>query len=216
MRTLLFAPSFDRATKISHTYYDYAINEMKTRPNKCFDNENATRNNFEKNIKYTDLFAFWDHGGELSLVSQNKNSIVDKDNASLLKGKEIWTVACLSAKEIGPYTIKKGAKLWQGYDAAVSITDQAPFADIFADAYNKGFLERVNNNKSFELCEKKQREKFKESIDLCKNMSDNSGLFFATILSSSLKHLKYIKKEPCNIKKFFRFIIFKINKLIKR
>jgi len=216
MRTLLFAPSFDRATKISHTYYDYAINEMKSKPNKCFDTESATRNNFEKNIKYADLFAYWDHGGESSLVSQNRDRIVDKNNASLLKGKEIWTVACLSAKELGPYAIMKGVKLWQGYDATVSITDQAPFADIFADAYNKGFLERVNNNKSFELCEEKQREKFKESIDLCKNMPDNTGLFCATILSSSLKHLRYIKEEPCTINKIFRFVISKLDEFIKR
>ena len=75
MRTLLFAPSFDKATKISHIYYNYAINEMKTIPNKCFDVESATRDNFEKNIKHANLFAYWDHGREREAPASHRSHI---------------------------------------------------------------------------------------------------------------------------------------------
>jgi hypothetical protein len=197
--SLLIAPKFDRATEISFNIYKSAKEKLGEKNFVYLEEKDATRENFENYIQDCESIAFWDHGNATYLVDQNKNHLIDLDNLTLLKNKEIWTVACLSGQELGPKAVDIGAKLWQGYDEPVSVTDQTPFFDLFEDSLNKGYLLRKLYNYNFKDCEKGQIEAFRKNIKSCESMPNNSGLFFAALLSSNLKHLKYFTNRKSNI-----------------
>jgi hypothetical protein len=204
--SLLIAPKFDRATEISFNIYKSAKEKLGEKNFVYLEEKNATRENFEDYIKDCESIAFWDHGNATYLVDQNKNHLIDLDNLTLLRNKEVWTVACLSGRELGPKAINAGARLWQGYDETVSVTDQVPFFDMFENSLNKGYLLRKLYNYNFKDCEKGQREAFKKNIELCESMPNNSGLFFAALLSANLKHLKYFtSRKPSIFKKIANF-----------
>ena len=211
--SLLIAPKFDKATNISFDFYKSAKKKLKNKDIICLEEKDATRENFEKHIKNCDIIAFWDHGCDEYLVDQNKNHLVDFENVELLKDKEIWTVACLSGRELGLKAIDAGAKLWQGYDETISATDCPPFSDLFENSLNEGYLLRELYNSNFKECEIGQKEAFKKNIEICESMPNNSGLFFASLLIENLKHLVYLTDSKLNMYqrliKFFKEMIYK-------
>lgn len=86
-----------------------------------------------------DLFIHYDHGEEDSLIGQDEKAVIDLDNAGLLANKEVFTLACLSAKDLGPEVWRKGGTFW-GYTEIVSFsTDSLP---EFREAFNCGFFYR--------------------------------------------------------------------------
>ena len=206
--SLLIAPKFDKATNISFNLYKSAKKKLNDDDIICLEEKYATRENFEEQVQNCSSIAFWDHGNAEYLVDQNKNHLIDSENLKLLKNKEVWTVACLSGQELGPKAVEAGAKLWQGYDETISVTDYAPFFDLFEDSLNKGYLLHKLYNSNFKECEMGQKEAFKKNIELCESMPNNSGLFFASLLTGNMKHLVYLTDLKLNlfqkIIKFFK------------
>jgi len=194
---LMIAPHFDRATEICYKIYEEAKESLKDLDELPFylEKENANRENVELYLNNFDIIGFWDHGNDGYLVGQNGTKLIDENNVILLTGKEVWTVACLSAKNIGKIAVENGVKLWQGYDEVVTVTDAVPFFDLFQEALNAGFINRVLYNYSYKKCEEIQREVFEKNIRICQSMPENVGLFFAVILAENLKHLQYLSND---------------------
>ncbi|GAI88520.1 unnamed protein product, partial [marine sediment metagenome] len=71
--------------------------------------------------------------------------------------KEVFTLACLSAKELGPEVWSKGGTYW-GYTEVVSYTTDA-LAE-FQEAFNCGFRFRFIENDSHQNALKRGKETF--------------------------------------------------------
>lgn len=192
MRDILyFSPRFDKATEVSNDYFeDLKVKEnISTRD--ILERENATRENLEKKIKDYNILAFWDHGQSDALVANDNQNTVDNNNLDLFKGKEIWTVACLSGKELGPKAIKQGVSFYQGYTDVITITSVPPFKDFFCDALNAGIRERKKGRPLF-FCKLKQKRSFRRGINQCHKLSSMGGLFFEKLLKFNFDHLVYL------------------------
>ena len=184
---LLISPKFDFATEVSFDIYEIAKKELNAKV--CLEVEDAVREKFEKSLKDISLIGFWDHGNKDSLVGNDRNALVDAKNAYLLKDKEIFTLACLSSKELGRLAVKEGALLWQGYNAPVVVTSQPLFFDNFVESFNKGIVDRKLGFPIW-LCHLRQKQTFKKNIKSC---AKKQGLFFSSVLEHNLQHLEYLR-----------------------
>jgi len=100
----------------------------------------AIRTNVVRELsKGADLFIHYDHGDENALIGQDEKAVIDLNNCALLAEKEVYTLACLSAKKLGPEVWRKGGTYW-GYVEVVSFTTDA-LAE-FQEAFNCGFRYR--------------------------------------------------------------------------
>ena len=189
---LLVVPRFDPATKISFALYKAAKEKIDAKI--CLEEEDATRENFEKNVKNISLIGFCDHGSEDALFDNNKNALIDAENVHLLKNKEIFTVACSSSKKLGRLAVEKGVSLWQGYDAPIVVTSQPPFFYNFEESLSKGILERKSGYPIW-LCHFRQKQVYKKNINECVK---KGGIFFASILEHNLQHLEYLRPPLIN------------------
>jgi len=196
MKILAVAPAFDQASNISFKWYKMAMKEIEKNHDVIkLEKEKATRENFEKYIKDVDIFAFWDHGNEDMLGSQQvKNPpLVDLENDDLLKDKETWTMACLSAKKLGPDIVKKGGNLFQGYREVFIFNNVVLISNLFGKCANAGLLARLEG-KSLKECEDIQKKTFRKSI-LATALIPGIGISTAIILAWDLLWLRYIIKE---------------------
>lgn len=193
----MVAPSFDTASKISFEWYKLARRALSKTDHKItvLEKEKATRENFEKEIKNADIFAFWDHGNVDILASQKGRdpSLVDKENDHLLKDKEVWTMACLAGKELGKDIIDKGGNSFQGYKMSFVFINAPIVKNIFGVCANEGFLNRMNG-KSIVESELNQRNKFKKLI-ISSLLIPGYGLQIAILLAYDLLGLVYYTKD---------------------
>lgn len=82
------------------------------------------------------ILVFYGHGNETSLVGQDKKACVCIANCSLLKNREVYTLSCLSAKNLGVEAWRKGA-IYFGYKEAFSFVTDCE--EAFREAANCGF-----------------------------------------------------------------------------
>ena len=110
-------------------------------------NFDAVRFGVEDNLytKNPELFVFYDHGNEDRLVGYDSSPVIDLENAFRLKGRLVYTLACLAGKELGPKIIKEGGLAFWGYkdsfgfyigDAEIAFKEQANVGII---ALTQGF-----------------------------------------------------------------------------
>ena len=184
---LLVSPNFDKATQMSYDIYSEVKGKLNAKI--CLEGEDAIRENFEKSLKNISLIGFWDHGNKDALIDNNKNNLVDSENIHLLKGKEIFTVACSSSKKLGRQAVKEGILLWQGYNTPIIITSQPIFFYNFVESFSRGILERESGVPIW-LCRWRHKQAFKKNIKDCIN---KGGTFFASVLEHDLQHLEYLR-----------------------
>lgn len=95
------------------------------------------------------LVIFYGHGEETCMIAQNKESLIDLDNLHLLKNKQVYVMACLTAKELGKKATDNIAQCYLGYEQDVYINKRHP--KPFGESVNKGLLDMLNNpNHTFE------------------------------------------------------------------
>ena len=105
-----------------------------------YPGDEATRANVEHMLKLRPHahLLFYDHGSEKGLVAQGGNSyIIDSDNVELLKGRIVYTLACLWGKDGGWETHRKGARAVGCYTEIVGFMTSA--LKEFQEAFNYGF-----------------------------------------------------------------------------
>lgn len=194
MKVLAVAPVTDEASQISYKWCLKAIEEARKEGVSVtlLEKDQATRENFERLIPEHYIFAFWDHGLEdcLGSAKGSNPALVDLKNNHLLANKEVWTMACLSADILGPDTIQRGAKFYQGYNKPFVFSPLPGIEEMFGEAANKGFIERIKNH-SFSRCKASQKTKFLQNI---KNLVllGGSGIIFAVFLAYDLAALRYL------------------------
>ena len=94
---LLITPRFDYVTKFSCAWAD----EIIVSKNERLNGEDAIRKVFEEAVKKHNIIVFYSHGNKNSIIGNDKNPILDRSNAYLLKDKMVFAMACLTANKLG-------------------------------------------------------------------------------------------------------------------
>jgi len=206
MKALLVAPVFDEVTPYS---YDWsrevkAILESKGYEVKDLSGTEISRKDVEKHLDDVDLFCFYDHGSENALWGSRKEPVIDLSNVKLLSGKEVFTMACLSAKRLGVEAWKSKSKVYWGYCE--------PF--IFTTDSLEEFKKFANCGINFRL----EGKSWKECLSLAKELGNKlaeelskAGKFIAaSCMRNDVNALRCYNGEAPATKCFFRKIALKI------
>lgn len=141
-------------------------------------NSDAVRSKVEQKINSLnpDLIVFYDHGSEDALIGADGYPCLDTDNANLLSAREVYTLACLSAKTLGVEAWRKGCKAYWGYVEEFGFTlDEL---EAFEELAALGLIARLLQGMSWADAKKEVQTKTDAMID--KAMSN--GHFEAAML----------------------------------
>jgi len=155
MKAVIVAPEFDYVTKHSSAWCDKIapLFEEKVyltdRPITRAEVEEALEQNPEA------IFIFYNHGSEDALWGSRIESVVDLLNAGLLSGREVYTLACLSAKYLGREARRRKCRAYWGYEEEFTFTLDA--LDEFKASTNEGIKLRLKGL-SWKECLKKTKQ----------------------------------------------------------
>ncbi|MEM2294612.1 MAG: hypothetical protein QXX41_15205, partial [Nitrososphaerota archaeon] len=105
MNAILIAPVFDDVTAYSYDWSreveklllenGYNVLSLSGKPLKRDEIEDALKS------RPNAIVIFYNHGREDSLLASQTENAIDTKNVHLLRGRECFTVACLSAGKLG-------------------------------------------------------------------------------------------------------------------
>lgn len=161
--TLNVAPLFDMATEYSARWNEQLMEDLDE-PHTSLLGEDANWWNFNDHVKELDpdLVVFYDHGNETSLIGNDTKPLLDSRNVGSMRGREVYTMCCLAAKNLGPEAWRKGCLAWWGYTKVFSFvtTDEA----IFCRLANMGLILLRKEHYSWEECITRVKAAYDEEI----------------------------------------------------
>lgn len=163
------APRFDEATQFSHKWFQELVKELSNEKWILLEEDDATRKKVEETFdKYhPEIICFYDHGNEDGIVAQGgKEYVIDMTNIAKFKGRVIYTMACLSARDLGREHWRNGGIFW-GYTEVFSFTIKDEH--LFMRCANIGLIARMNGKTWDEALEIAKRE-FDKAIKEAKDV----------------------------------------------
>lgn len=162
MKAVLCRPKFDSATEYTFAFAAEILQWCRQAGIEVTElaEEDAVRPAVETALEKInpDIFVFYGHGSEDCLWGQGANeAAIDLKNCDRLAGKEVFTLACLSAKDLGPEVWRKGGTYW-GYVNVFSFTTDSLVE--FQEAGNCGFHYRFLEGDSHENALTRAKETF--------------------------------------------------------
>jgi hypothetical protein len=140
LKAILVRPRFDDATEYTFDFAQEILDWCTQAGIEVVEltEGNAVRGKVEEELrKGADTLIFYDHGNESALIGQDEQPVIDLENCHWLAEKDVYTLACLSAKELGVEIWRRGGKFW-GYKEVYGFTTDA--LDAFKQASNCGFM----------------------------------------------------------------------------
>ena len=170
-KILNVAPRFDDATNYSFEWNqafldkvaDLGVDGKIT----MLLEDDAIKSKFREFIGEHDTLLFFDHGIDNRLVGQGGVTIVSTADAQYLDGKQVFAMACLSAKGLGPKAINEGAIEYWGAVESIGFTleDAWLFGEVFIDGAYSRFIEKMSIDDVL--------QNMKDHFDLQKTKTDN-------------------------------------------
>jgi len=160
LKAILVRPNFDDATRYTFAFAEEILERCRQAEIDVVElaEGEAVKSRVEEELKKgADLFIFYDHGDEDCLVGQDGQPVIDLSNCNWLAGKDVYTLACLSAKKLGVEVWRQKGKYW-GYTEVVGFTTDAlpEFKRSFNCGFTYLFIERVPHGTALD----KARETF--------------------------------------------------------
>lgn len=115
------------------------------------------------------VVLYYGHGSESSLQGQDlDNPVIDQGNCNLLKGKIVFTIACLSARELGPCACKAGATCYFGYDDYfwVPIDPSNGALDSLQACAERGMIEMCAKATTSRVARQRMYDRYTEEYDV--------------------------------------------------
>lgn len=137
----------------------------------------VTRKEVEEALKPNPnaLFIFYNHGSSDCLWGSVTEKLIDLQNVKLLSNREVYTVACLSAKKLGSKAYAEGCIAYWGYTAEFTFSTEAI----------KEFQQFANCGIKFKLERKSWSECLKLAKELAKQLASKltrEGKYFSAVL----------------------------------
>ena len=120
-RTTLLLPDFEPATHYASSFYKHYIVPELTKVGGAdihLLRRLDKRRIFGRSAKASDLIIGTGHGSAFFFTGQFLDVLWNKEvgvSEEEVRGKNIKLLSCLIGKELGPYLIENGAKMFQGY-----------------------------------------------------------------------------------------------------
>ena len=144
-KALVVAPRFDDATGYSYEWSREIVDWLKTALYDVVDLGGRTvgRSEVEGELKKNfELYVHYNHGSEDCHWGSSVEKVVDLQNDSLLGGKEVYCMNCLSASKLGRDAVKnKGCVAYYGYTDVFAFSTDA--LDYFKTLANAGLKYRL-------------------------------------------------------------------------
>lgn len=200
MKAILVRPRFDGASEYSFTFAAEILQWCEQANINIIEvaEEDAIKARIARElVKGVELFIFYDHGSEDALIGQDEKAMIDLENSYLLANKEVYTLACSSAKNLGRDIWNRGGKFWGYADVVGFTTDALP---AFQEAFNCGFRYRFIDGNTHEDSLNKAKETFN---DLAFMLVDAGKTFAAICMRQNRDNLVYYngnkpeEKEGC-------------------
>jgi len=188
MKAVLCRPKFDDPTQHTFAFAEQILLWCQQAGISVIElaEAEAIRSRVEEELrKGIDLYIHYDHGNEGALIGQDKNAVIDLKNCDLLASRETYTLACLSAKNLGIEVWRGGGKYW-GYTEVVSFTTDA--LPEFQEAFNCGFKFRFLEGDTHQNALSRAKDTFTR---LAYELVDAGKTFAALCLRSDRDALVY-------------------------
>ena len=211
MKAVLVRPKFDDPTTYTYGFAQEILQWCQEAGISIVElaEGEAIRARVEEELaKGFDLFIHYDHGNEDALIGQDEKAVIDLSNCDLLKDKETYTLACLSAKSLGVDVWRKGGKYY-GYVEVVSFTTDA--LPAFQEAFNCGFKFRFIEGNSHQDTLTRAKQIFD---DLATMLVDAGNIFAAICMRQNRDSLRYYNAEKPGEGKGCLLTLLKLPKVI--
>ena len=177
-KLLITRPEHDDTTHYLSNWSKDIINKASSKNLQILDlnRERANRKEVENMIakQKPELIIFNGHG-DYETISGHKNEkiISVNDNEDILNSSITYSIACKSAKFLGPKSVKSGAKAYIGYDEdfifvyepeMISRPLKDKTAELFLGPSNELINSLIKGNKTGEAC-RRSRELFKKNFN---------------------------------------------------
>ena len=158
------APCYEPITEYSFRWSQRLHEELGEKHVSCL-REEAVMDIFEDYLEEYDpeLISFYGHGSQDALIGNDESPLLDSGNVSLLRGREMYTLSCWSARKLGADAYRKGCKAYWGYTEPFSFvtTDE----ELFCRLANMGLILRRKEHLSWEGCVSRVKDAYNEEID---------------------------------------------------
>ncbi|MEM4975980.1 MAG: hypothetical protein QXT64_01495 [Desulfurococcaceae archaeon] len=154
MSAVLIAPVFDDVTAYSYDWSreveklllenGYKVLSLSGKPLSRGEVEEALRSNPDA------IVIFYDHGREDSLQASQTENAIDMENVHLLRGRECYTLACLSASRLGVEAYRNGCLAYWGYTESFGFTTDS--LEEFKQFANNGIKLRIRERLPWRQC----------------------------------------------------------------
>lgn len=198
---IIIRPKWEQVTEYSYSWAQEIVDLLKDKGLLLVDlgGREVSRSEVEKVLnEYPEAYVgFWDHGNEDCLWGSETEKVIDLKNCDHLAGKEVFTLACLSAKDLGPAVWRQGGTYW-GYVDVFSFTTDS-LAE-FQEAANCGFKFRFFEGDSHQNALNRAKETFTR---LALELVDAGKTFAAICMREDGNALVYLdahkpeEKEGC-------------------
>jgi len=169
-RLLLVAPRFDTATEYSFEWATAFHDMIKDDPDIEYTTlleALANKNEFDAKMPYHDVLVFFDHGVKDALIGQNLAKLVKTVSVGKLTGKKVFTMACLSASELGVHAFHNGCLEYWGATESIGFT--LVDADLFGEIFVRGAYQRFVEGLSIDEVLTNMDTHFVEQMDKTQN-----------------------------------------------
>ncbi|AJF62639.1 MAG: hypothetical protein QT11_C0001G0497 [archaeon GW2011_AR20] len=173
---LVTRPEHDDTTYYLSNWIKNSIDMAKSKNIKVFDlqKERANLKEVESiiNKQNVSFLVFNGHGNEDLITGDKNKTLIDLNNAKLLKNRITYAISCSSAKLLGLKSIENGATSYIGYDDDFIFFYNPnmvthPLSDKTAELFLKPSIELVNSlikNNSVEESFNRSNNMFKDNI----------------------------------------------------
>jgi len=169
-KLLVVAPRFDTATEYSFDWAGDFLKIIEDNPNVEYSallKDMATKRNFDQFMPLHDILIFFDHGIKDALIGQGLEKLVTNVTAGKFAGKKVFTMACLSALELGKYAYHSGCLEYWGATESIGFT--LVDADLFGEVFVQGAYERFVLGLPIEEVMENMQNHFVEQMDKTTN-----------------------------------------------
>jgi hypothetical protein len=203
---LNIAPRFDDATEYSFRWNRRLMAEVPGEKVELLEGD-AVRAKVEEKLRSLKpgLVVFYDHGDVDRLVGNDGAPCIDLDNASLLDGAEVYTMACLSARELGVEAWRRGCGAYWGYVEEFGFT--VDDMEMFEELAGLGLLARLLKGMSWAEAKKEVQAKADYMIDKALSKGNFAA---AMLIRENTDALRVWDGEKPETKCFFRKLAIKL------
>jgi len=181
MKIIFCNPRFDHATQYSYAWCLEVEEYAKDKEHELIilNIEDAVKEKVEQALQNNPsaCFCFYDHGNEDCLWGNNDKHVIDLTNNILFRNREVYTMACLSAKRLGADSYLRYKTVYWGSYELISFTTDA--LEEFQKALNYGIKLRLNGETDWNEIMDKTKIHDTEVID---EMISKGKIFAAALM----------------------------------